>query len=80
MADGRDYGDDTFSNWDIFPRVDIDEYKKCHCGADCDHKQREDEPCWGEVGPLGLSGDDDFGHFCEGHETLYYGEKYKAKP
>lgn len=65
----------------IFPRIDLHKYEKCHCGSDCDYfGAYSDEPCWGEVSPLGLSGDDDFGHFCKGHEPRYYGEKYKAKP
>lgn len=62
-------------------RMAENDYQVCHCGANCDYLNVfVDEPCWGEVGPLGLSGDDDFGHFCEGHEPRYYGDAYKPKP
>lgn len=63
-------------------------YKKCQCGSNCKYfdkryyEKGEDGflPCWGEVGPLGLSDEDDFGHFCEGHCELYWGGVYTPKP
>lgn len=45
-------------------------YKPCnkHCKADCFLLDiYENEPCWGQVNPYGISGDDDFCHACEGH-------------
>lgn len=73
---------DGFSDYpNLFSPVDYNRYAPCHCGADCDHKDRfGDQPCWGEVHPLGISGDDDFGHYCEGHDPVYYGDRYKSKP
>ena len=63
------------------------EYVKCHCGADCDYSDKRYYdfgdyalPCWGEVLPHGVSGDDDFAHLCQGHEGLYWGDPYKPKP
>ena len=57
-------------------------YTVCHCGANCDWLGADaDEPCWGEVAPSGISGDDDFCHACRGHYgRAFDGSPYEAAP
>lgn len=55
-------------------------YQKCHCGADCYClSDNPAQPCWGEVTPWGISGDDDFCHACQGHLALLWDGEYERE-
>jgi hypothetical protein len=58
------------------------ELKPCeHCGAGCDFRYRDGEPCYGEVSAVdGPDNEGEWTHACDGHADCYDDGGYKVKP